>query len=489
MSLQELDLAIAYRPGKRNTKADALSRYPLEEEEEYTLPFTLVAAVLEEVPAKDGDPLARRQEADPSLAPMMDYLRAGNLPDEEQTARRLVLESAQYTLLDGVLYHLEKDKTLRIVPPVMDREKLFHDVHDGSFGGHLRDAKVHDQISRHYWWPAMRKDIREWCLACVPCATRNVGKQVRPPLTPIPVAGPFDRVGVDVIQFPKSKRGNRYALVFVDYLTKWPEVFPVANQSALTIARVFVQEIVCRHGVPGELLSDRGAAFLSKLMMEVYRLMGTKKVNTTAYHPQTDGLVERFNRTLTDMLAKTVESNSANWDDRLPFVLFAYRTSLQHSTAESPFVLLYGRDARLPTSEVLEPPPPSRHSFDLGDYKSELVTSMTDAWELARKNIRHAQQKQKRHHDKKATDPKFTVGDRVFVYMPAAKLGKAYKFARPYEGPYRVTALYDNGADVSLIDDPSSPSLRVALDRLRRCPAQIPSGGGVKKRKRKRRRR
>ena len=132
----------------------------------------------------------------------------------------------------------------------------------------------------------------------------NVGKPLHPPLTPIPVAGPFDRVGVDVIQFPSSQRGNKYAIVFVDYLTKWPEVFPAKDQSALTIARLLVEKVVTRHGVPTQLLSDRGASFLSNLMKNVYKLLGLKKVNTTAYHPQTDGLVERFNRTLTDMLSK-----------------------------------------------------------------------------------------------------------------------------------------------------------------------------------------
>ena len=104
---------------------------------------------------------------------------------------------------------------------------------------------------------------------------------------------------------------------------KWPKVFPIADQSALTIARLFVQEIVCRHGVPAELQSDRGAAFLSKLMPEICKLLGTKKVNTTAYHPY-DGLVERFNRTPTDMLAKSVESGVTNWDERIPYMLFVY---------------------------------------------------------------------------------------------------------------------------------------------------------------------
>ena len=182
-------------------------------------------------------------------------------------------------------------------------------AHRGRFGAHLGDAKVYSEIRRHYWWMGMRRDISRWTRGCIVCATRNVGRAVKTPLTPIPVSGPFDRVGVDVIQFPRSWQGHQYAVVFVDYLTKWPEVFPVADQSATTIADLLVKEIVSRHGVPSEVLSDRGKAFLSGLMQEVQKLLGFRKANTTAYHPQTDGLVERFNRTLTAMLAKTVASS------------------------------------------------------------------------------------------------------------------------------------------------------------------------------------
>ena len=99
---------------------------------------------------------------------------------------------------------------------------------------------------------------------------------------------------------PFSRQGNRYAVVFMDYLTKWPEVFAVPDQMALTIARLLVEQVISRHGVPSQLLSDRGLAFLSNLVQEVCAVMRMKKINTTAYHPQTDGLVERFNHTLTD---------------------------------------------------------------------------------------------------------------------------------------------------------------------------------------------
>ena len=155
----------------------------------------------------------------------------------------------------------------------------------------------------------MRKDISQWCRACLPCAKRGTGRPTKPLLTPIPVDGPFDRVGVDILKMPKTKQSNAYIVVFMDYLTKWPEAFATSDQTSLTIAKLLVERIISRHGVPHQLLSDRGPAFLSKLFLGMCSVLGVKKVNTTAYHPQTDGLVERFNRTLVDMLAKRLNSS------------------------------------------------------------------------------------------------------------------------------------------------------------------------------------
>ena len=139
-------------------------------------------------------------------------------------------------------------KSLWFIPPSSDQRTLFDEAQSGKFAGHLREAKIHSELARHYWWPGMRADITSWCRACLPCATRSVGKSVRPPLTPIPVGGPFDRVGVDVLQLPKTSRGNRYAVVFVDYLTKWPEVhiYATRDQSAPTIAKLLVDQSTWR---------------------------------------------------------------------------------------------------------------------------------------------------------------------------------------------------------------------------------------------------
>ena len=131
-------------------------------------------------------------------------------------------------------------------------------AHGRPVGGHLGDVKVHSELQYNYWWPEMRTDVRELSHGCLVCATRNPGRRTKPPLIPIPVAGPLDREGVDVIQFPRLLDGNQYAVVFVDYLTKWPEVFTVPVQSATTIAKLLVEEIVSRHPVPADVLGDRG---------------------------------------------------------------------------------------------------------------------------------------------------------------------------------------------------------------------------------------
>ena len=142
----------------------------------------------------------------------------------------------------------------------------------------------------------------------------------------------------------------------MDYLTKWPEVFATLGQTSSTIAELLVEHVITRHGVPSELLSDQGTAFLSKLMLDVYKIMGIRKTNTTVYHPQTDGLVEQFHRTLTDILANSTERGGKDWNRQLPYVLFAYRASKQRSTGESPFFLLYGHDPCLMTEEALNAP-------------------------------------------------------------------------------------------------------------------------------------
>ena len=186
------------------------------------------------------------------------------------------------------------------------------------------------------------------------------------------MGGPFHTIGVDILKLPLTYDGNQYVVVFLDYLTKWVEAFPIPDQQAETVARLLVEEVVCRYGAPERLLSDRGSNFMSELIANVCRLLNIEKVNTSGYHPQTDGLVERFHQTLITMLSMYVQKHGQDWDRYLSYVLYAYRVSAQESTRESPFFLMFGRDPRQPTEEALSCPT-NPYMVDLDDYKSELV--------------------------------------------------------------------------------------------------------------------
>ena len=248
----------------------------------------------------------------------------------------------------------------------------------------------------------------------------------------------------------------------------------MADQKTETIAKLLVEEVICRHGAPERLLSDRGTNFLSDVIAEVCRLLNIKKVNMSGYHPQTDGLVERFHKTLIQMLSLYVEKHGRDWDHYLPYLLYAYRVSAQESVRESPFFLLYGRDARQPVEEALACPT-TVYTLDVDDYKSELVRGLSDAWDAAKQSIKLAQEHQKANYNRHAKDRKYRVGDRVMVHMPHKSTGKAAKLARPFFGSYRIINITPTNAEVRLVDKPDENSIFVSLSRVRPCYAELPN--------------
>ena len=491
MSIQDLDLDIKYRSGKINLNADALSRNHSQAESSTGKPAALCREIsshttdsdnldhltnaMQEIAEQKLQKINIQQPKDSELNEIILYLEENQLPEDMVKAKKIALESSQYELLNGVLYHTTPAQpgTLCVVVPQDLRTDLLTEAHSGKFSGHFAERRVYNLLRCRYWWKGMHADVKRHCRACLTCATRKgTGRAFKPPLQPIPVGGPFHRVGVDVLQLPLTESGNQYVVIFLDYLTKWVEAFAVPDQSAITIAKLLVEEIFCRHGAPEHLLSDRGANFLSNLIQDVCKYLNIKKVNTSGYHPQTDGLVERFNSTLINMLSKCAKKNGKDWDKQLPYVLFAYRASVQASTKESPFYLLYGRDPRLP-SECALTVPTTPYMIDLQDYRSELTTSLSDAWLTAKEHIAHAQDKQKQQYDKKAKESPVKVGDRVMVHMPGTVKGKAWKLVRPFHGPYRVVSVTPTNAEVRLVDQPEADSIFVSLSRVRPCYSEM----------------
>ena len=169
--------------------------------------------------------------------------------------------------------------------------------------------------------------------------------------------------------------GNKYVLVFQDYLTKWPVVFAMPDQKSTRIVDILVHEVMPFVGVPESLLSDWGTNLLSFIMKDVCSLLGIEKLNTTAYHPQCDGLVKRFNSTLKTMLCKHAARYGNQWDKYLSAVVWSYRNTPHEATREKLSFLLFGVDLRTPT-EATYLPPTELSATNVSDYRHELITSL-----------------------------------------------------------------------------------------------------------------
>src|SRR5215216_3369751 len=167
-------------------------------------------------------------------------------------------------------------------------------------------------------------------------------------LNPIKVGEPFERIGIDFVgPLERTKKGNKYILVVTDYLTKWPEAKAMKEATAENVVKFIYEGIICRHGCPKIILSDRGTHFKNKLVEGLCEKFEIKHKLSSPYHPQTNGLVERFNRTLCESLAKVSEKEN-QWDEHVEQVLFGYWTTTHRTAKRIPFYLTYGREAQLP---------------------------------------------------------------------------------------------------------------------------------------------
>src|SRR3954465_13761529 len=233
---------------------------------------------------------------------LLRYLDDLTLPDHLSTDehQRIKTQSRHYLVRDGLLYKRNRQKPERPlqVVKVTEVELILYNMHSDHLAGHFAFDRTFQRTVIRYYWPQMGDDIKNYIQACQTCQKFG-GNRRKEPLHPIRVGEPYDRVGIDLIgPLPVTHRNNRYIIVMVDYLTKWPEAKPIPNKNAETIASHFHEEIICRHGCPKELLSDQGTEFCNQIVNALCTLHRIRHTLSSAYYPQTNGLVERFNQTL-----------------------------------------------------------------------------------------------------------------------------------------------------------------------------------------------
>ena len=496
------DVKIVYRAGQLNHGADALSRSPhaLAPAQGGSQDHVQVASVrltadhgsnpegrgAAEICDLLGKPpelvqkedFATEQRKDPDIAEVIKFLECGDLPVDQQRSRQIALQKPMFTMESGMLFYIDpkQDHCKRVVVPRHLRHRLLSEHHSSQMGGHFAVRKTYGALMRHWWWDGMYSDTKTFTRNCPQCAVVTGGERPhRPPLHPIPVSRPFQIVGVDVMELPRTDRGNQYVLVFQDFLTKWPLAFPMPDQKSQRIAELLVNEVIPLFGVPESLLSDRGTNLLSHLMRDICSLLGITKLNTTAYHPQCDGMVERFNRTLKTMLRKHAATFGSQWDRYLPGVLWAYRNVPHDSTNEKPSFLLLGIDCRTPSEAALLPPQ-ELEPTEVSAYREEVVLSLSTARRLAAESIKVAQARYKRTYDKSSRVPDYQLGDWVLVRFPQEETGRLRKLSRPWHGPYRVVERRDPDLTMVKVYAPQDGQIQVHQTRVAHCPPELPAG-------------
>ena len=261
--------------------------------------------------------IRREQLQQPTLQQVIRRIPEGRPPLRDNWKTSPVLKRYcqiwhQLEVKDGLLYRKKRspaparDEQWLLVLPDSLVQTVLEQIHDRH--GHLGTTKTLETTEKRSWWPGYAKCIQEWIQRCKSCAERKApGHKLKAPLYSIPVGGPMEMLAMDFLgPLPETTRGNRYILVISDYFTKWVDAIAVTNQAADTVAQVLYAEVTCRYGVPLVLHSDQSRSFEARVIYEICQLLGLKKVRTTAYNPQCDGIVERFNRTLLDVLSHYV---------------------------------------------------------------------------------------------------------------------------------------------------------------------------------------
>ena len=403
-----------------------------------------IPQLLDAAPVKHScDSFLIEQYKDPQLADMAHYLQMKTLPADRERSQRVVSQSPLFMMVEGVLCFIRKSCTPCPVVPQHLRNQLMEEHHRRPCGSHFAGKKLFQTMVRHWWWQGMHSDIMQFTQNCPECTiVSGGGKTVHPPLHPIEVQRPFQVVGV---------------------------------QKAHRIARILCDELIPMFGVPEALLSDRGTNLLSHLMRDVCRILGIKKLNTTAYHPQCNGMVERLYRTLKAMLRKHAGRFGLQWDQFLPGALWAYRNTPHESTKEKPSFLLFGMDLRSPSQAALFPPS-SLTPTTVEDYREELITSLSVARELAAASIKESQYQSKQRYDRKATVRQFRQGDWVLVRFLSDETGRTRKLSQPWHGPYRVLDHTDTTIKLEKVYRAEHAPLHVHKSRVKFCPLDLPPG-------------
>ena len=351
---------------------------------------------------------------------------------------------------------------LRLCIPSTERRRLLKQYHEQY--AHCGISRMYDKLCERVWWPRMLRDIVDYIRRCELCqkSKGNVNK-----IFPRPMDLPtrpwshvhFDHVGPLVT----TQNGRCYILTIVDRFTRYAEAFAVVDITTEETAQILVNHIICRYGIPDVVGSDRGPVMVGLVLNQVFKMLGIKRVKTAAHHPQSNGVVEIFNKTLKSTLRIWSQENQKDWDELLPFAVFAYNTSFHSLLRETPYYLNHGIQARDITDDISESD--YYNNASIHGYAKALVDRLLTTHHRVRELLEQNNEKR----EKKMLEEKpigFCVGDNVLLYDPTTPRGVSRKLVRRWTGPYSIIEKNSEVTYTILREDPYQQQ-KVNVKRIR----------------------
>eukprot|EP00253_Pinus_taeda_P007727 PITA_07727 len=378
------------------------------------------------------------------------YLKNGYAPPNlsYKNKRAIRLKEKNFIIIDDVLFRQNYDSILLRCLEKPEAQKVLQELHDGPAGGHFgADTTAQKIIHVGYYWPTLFIDTHKYVRKCRSCQISS-GRQRKPafPLQPVNIDHTFEQWGLDIIGeiTPQSSKQHKYILTATHYFTKWVEAIPLKTINSEGIIEFIDQFIITRFGVPNALVFDNASYFSGNAMFEFAIKRGFKLKYSANYYSQGNGLAESTNKNLFKFIKRTIEQNHKNWHKSLIFALWADRIMQKASIGTSPFNLVYGKEAMLPTNLVL----PSLALVQLIEESPSSSIQLTHDQilkleeEREKAKITHAKHQQiiKSSFDSTSSSSKqLQVGDLVLKWDKAHEdKGKHTKFQKMWLGPFQI---------------------------------------------------
>lgn len=314
------------------------------------------------------------------------------------------------------------------------RAEILSLAHKTPLSGHLGVRKTHDRILRHFFWPGLKRDVAQFCKTCHTCQVPGKPNQLIPPahLYPIPViCEPFERILVDCMgPLPQTKSGNTFLLTVTCASTRFPEVFPLQKITAPVVVKALTK-FFSLFRLPRVVQTDQGTNFTSRLFSQVLRQLHIKHLCSSAYHPESQGALERFHQTLKSIVRIYCLEFQRDWDEGVHLQMFAIREVVQKSLGFSPVELMFGHHIRGPLRLLREEWLDEGTEKNLLDYVCDFRERLCRVREITQENLKNAQKRMKSWYDRNAKNRVFSAGDKALVLLPLPGCSLQARYSGP----------------------------------------------------------